>query len=421
MTADDERDFNVFVGAETGILKGVNINPKVNISKNIHNIKNLSKDLEITCMSYGENEDEILMGLRNQTVKIYEPKFKAFAECVDTKAGEGPLVGIARFDGAILTAVESGTVKFWRYKKPFSFDPIDTEVYNNSAKLKDPSRDLTEEEKVSHATELKAGRLLTRMRQDKAEKNIIATGGKENDLQVWDLNSPTEPVFRAKNVAADQVLQLRIPVWVSDVSFISTTSLVTCSRHGHIRLYDTRSGKRRPVLQLEWMEKGEMEACTAIAASNDENQVIVGSSQGKLALWDFRKGKGDKGLFRKYKGCVGAIKDIGTAGRYFSTAGLDRFLRIYDVKNKRPIQKMYLKSRLNCVLMNKDFDPEKAMKEKKEEVEVGEGVDSDIEIIEDDENEGDDVWNGMEEIKEKAQKRKNKDENCSKVPLKKRQ
>ena len=137
MTGEEEKDFNVFVGAETGILKGVNINPKLNICKNIHNLKALSKDLEITCMSYGENEDEILMGLRNQTVKIYEPKFKAFAGSMDTKAGSGPLVGIARFDGAILTAAESGTVKFWRYrdKEAFSFDPIDTEVYN-SGKLK---------------------------------------------------------------------------------------------------------------------------------------------------------------------------------------------------------------------------------------------------------------------------------------------
>ena len=42
-------------------------------------------------------------------------------------------------------------------------------------------------------------------------------------------------------------------------------------------------------------------------------------------------------------------------------------------------------------------------------------------LIEDDDNEGDDaLWIGMEEITEKAQKRKNKDANCSKVPLKKR-
>ena len=64
-----ELDFNVFVGAETGILKGVNVNQKATISKNFHNLSNLQKDFEITCMSFGESENEILLGLRNQTVK----------------------------------------------------------------------------------------------------------------------------------------------------------------------------------------------------------------------------------------------------------------------------------------------------------------------------------------------------------------
>jgi ribosome biogenesis protein NSA1 len=29
----------------------------------------------------------------------------------------------------------------------------------------------------------------------------VATGGKENDLKVWDGNNPTAPVFQAKNVS----------------------------------------------------------------------------------------------------------------------------------------------------------------------------------------------------------------------------
>ena len=53
-----ELDFNVFVGAETGILKGVNVNQKATISKNFHNLANLQKDFEITCMSFGESENE---------------------------------------------------------------------------------------------------------------------------------------------------------------------------------------------------------------------------------------------------------------------------------------------------------------------------------------------------------------------------
>ena len=70
MTKGEGADFNVFVGAETGILKGVNVNVKGNIVKNFHNLKSLEKQFEITCSSFGEGEGEILMGLRNQSVKV---------------------------------------------------------------------------------------------------------------------------------------------------------------------------------------------------------------------------------------------------------------------------------------------------------------------------------------------------------------
>ena len=44
----------------------------------------------------------------------------------------------------------------------------------------------------------------------------------------------------------------------------------------------------------------------------------------------------------------------------------------------RTAGKMYMKSRLNCVLMTKDFDPEKVVKVEKEEVKEGEESESDI-------------------------------------------
>merc|ERR1711874_31931 len=228
-----------------------------------------------------------------------------------------------------------------------------------------------------------------------------------------------EPVFRAKNVTPD-FLELRVPVWVSDIAFINSQTVATCSRHGHIRLYDTRSSssRRRPVSQLTWTEKGEDLALTAIAATQDTNQVLVGSAQGKVGLWDFRKGVGDKGLFRKYNGCVGSVRDIATAGPYFCTVGLDRFLRVFAVGTKRPVDKMYLKSRLNCALMVSDFDPEKVVKEEEEEEKVDNGEDSDIEIIEDeDDNDNEAFWNNMEEIKEKPKRKCGGGEN---VPIKKR-
>jgi hypothetical protein len=36
------------------------------------------------------------------------PGRRSFAQCVETKGGTGPLVGVARYDETLLTAAESG-------------------------------------------------------------------------------------------------------------------------------------------------------------------------------------------------------------------------------------------------------------------------------------------------------------------------
>ena len=82
---ETEIDFNVFAGAETGILKAANINNKACISKNFHNLSKLTKENEITCLSYGASENEILLGLRNQTVKVYDVQFRSFSQNFEAK------------------------------------------------------------------------------------------------------------------------------------------------------------------------------------------------------------------------------------------------------------------------------------------------------------------------------------------------
>ena len=72
-------------------------------------------------------------------------------------------------------------------------------------------------------------------------------------------------------------------------------------------------------------------------------------------------------MFRKYRGCVGGIRAIDCLPNktYFACVGLDRFLRVYNIGSQSPIQKMYLKSQLNCILLTKDFDPcESTLEEK---------------------------------------------------------
>lgn len=73
---------------------------------------------------------------------------------------------------AIITAAESGHVKFWRFG---SHEQIEIDALN-------------------------AGENLSHMRVSPFNTNLIATGGKKNDLQIWDLEKPENPTFKAKNV-----------------------------------------------------------------------------------------------------------------------------------------------------------------------------------------------------------------------------
>ena len=100
------------------------------------------------------------------------------------------------------------------------------------------------------------------------------------------------------------------PVWISDLGWTSASTVCVSTRHGQVRLYDTRTGKRRPVTELTW-DKEDV-ANTALAPVTDTQQVIVGTNTGTMGLFDFRAGQGYRGLVRKYGGSVGAVRDIAT-------------------------------------------------------------------------------------------------------------
>ncbi len=141
----------------------------------------------------------------------------------------------------------------------------------------------------------------------------------------------------------------------------------------------------------------------------------MGSAQGRLALFDFRKeSKGSKGLFRKYKGFVGSVRSIDSRrdGPYFAAAGLDRFVRVYDINGKTPLQKMYLKSRLNCVLLSRGFDPTKEEGERREKSpdlevveEFGQDGDDDRDSAAEDDDD-DELWDNMDAVEEKSRPEK---------------
>ena len=113
----------------------------------------------------------------------------------------------------------------------------------------------------------------------------FAIGGKENDLKIYDLSSPSSfdafaggvntdtptCVWRAKNVPHDN-LSLRHPVWITDVKLrypvdcgncsVNGAQLVTGTAYKQIRVYDTKA--KRQVCILYWVPPTHMSLCPVI-------------------------------------------------------------------------------------------------------------------------------------------------------------
>lgn len=94
---------------------------------------------------------------------------------------------------------------------------------------------------------------LNRMRISPCE-NVIAIGGTEKDLTLYDIGRMPEkdPIFKAKNVD-DDWLGLRVPVIIHDMGYLSENSpheIAVSTGIGAVRVFDTRES-RLPVFSIE--------------------------------------------------------------------------------------------------------------------------------------------------------------------------
>lgn len=158
-------------------------------------------------------------------------------------------------------------------------------------------------------------------------------------------------------------------------------------------MFDPSSPQRRPVLEAEYGEY----PLTAISLTPDGTAVAVGNTQGHIALLDLRKG-----LVRGcVKGLAGGVRGLQchASQPLVASCGLDRFLRIHSLEDRKLQHKVYLKSRLNCLLLaSQDLQEGGAT--------AGEAESG----VKEEEDEGDDVWDAMEQVEER-QKRKTTEDN----------
>ncbi|XP_053544839.1 WD repeat-containing protein 74 [Bombina bombina] len=350
---------HVWVGTETGILKGINLHKKQAL--NYTEVNSINRGQEVNAMCWGDpQESEILLGCRDGKVRVFSTEKSKFIEIHECEEAEAVFRGLAVLDNSFITCAESGLLKVWK-------------------------------EGSSENLEVQVGPGVERMRQCGTHRHRVATGGKENDLKIWDLERAEEPIFRAKNVRNDW-LDLRVPVWIRDLDFIpGSEKVITGTSHHQVRIYDPSTRQRRPVLEVLFGE----DPITALSVTPDGRSVVVGNSHGNMGVIDLRKGS----LLRCLKGSAGSVRSIQCHASLslVATCGLDRFLRIHNYADKELLHKVYLKSRLNCLLFSSQ--------EKWEE-------ENDTDLLEDGvKDEEDEVWDTMETVTDKTVNKRLKEEN----------
>ncbi|KAI9914054.1 hypothetical protein PsorP6_006428 [Peronosclerospora sorghi] len=205
---------------------------------------------------------------------------------------------------------------------------------------------------TENAAHFNVGGDLNIMRLEVSLQTVIGVGGKEHDLQLWSLETHQQ-VFKAKNVAHDK-LDMRVPVWVKDLRFLSTPGtsngyrVIVGTGHRHVRIYDSNT-KRRPVQELNNCGENPIQS---MCVSPDETKVFVGDTAGNLDIFDLRTLK----HMGRCTGPVGSIRDIACHPTlpYIAAVGLDRMVHVFDVNTRNYRHKIYAKQRLNSVLFCAD-------------------------------------------------------------------
>ncbi|KAM7329851.1 hypothetical protein ACRRTK_011464 [Alexandromys fortis] len=189
MAATSALGNHVWVGTETGILKGVNLQRKHASNFTPSGQPRREEAVNALCWGVG-GETQILVGCADRTVKHFNAEEGTFQRQRHCPGGEGTFRGLAQADG---------------------------------------------------------------MRQDPAHTHMVATCGKENALKVWDLQRSEQPVFRAKNVRVyDPVSPQRRPVLEATYGEYPLTamtltpegnSVIVGNTHGQLAEIDFRQGR----------------------------------------------------------------------------------------------------------------------------------------------------------------------------------
>eukprot|EP01018_Ginkgo_biloba_P014279 Gb_03218 [translate_table: standard] len=181
-------------------------------------------------------------------------------------------------------------------------------------------------------------------------ERYAAFGGKGVEVNTWDLENCSK-TWTAKAPPRNS-LGLFTPTWVTAVTFLSKEDhrkvVIGTSQH-QVRLYDI-AAQRRPTLTFDFREY----PIKVVKEDIDGYTVHIGTGSGDLASFDMRTGK----LLGSFIGkCSGSVRSIVRHPELplIASCGLDRYLRIWDVKTRHLLAAVFLKQQLMSVIIDSKF------------------------------------------------------------------
>lgn len=251
------------------------------------------------------------------------------------------------------------------------------------------------------------------MRMHPTIPNVIAFGGKENDLQVWagsksshsfyadgseaqdspcDLWSALTPIWQAKNVKNDD-LDLRVPVWISDLAFLPALAtsqpssvkdlrIVTSTRFQQLRIYETKRA-RRPTTSAELCQQPISQFLLTSPTSDNLTapiELILTDSAANVTHVDLTK----QNVIGSFKGFSGSVNSLTRSedGKIIAAGGMDGYLRAFDASTHTELCSIYIGRKiLSCLIL-----PDEPV------IKTEDGRDEDMSDIDDD-----DLWQGLDD------------------------
>lgn len=159
-----------------------------------------------------------------------------------------------------------------------------------------------------------------------------------------------------------------------------------------MHVFDPSTPQRRPVLEVDFGEH----PLTALSLPAAGDAVVVANTHGQIALLDLRKGV-VRGCLKGVAGAVRALQ-CHPSLPMVASCGLDRFLCVHSLDDRKLQHRVYLKSRLNCLLLTS-----RELQEPTQAVARGE---ESPEVKEEEAGSDDEVWEQMERVAEEEVRKK---------------